>query len=189
MKRLFSIVAALAISLSAYAQSSGIRLGVSGVNAVARSMLLSTRGDTTPYALGSVYDQPGELKGYGSVCIGYVYESRGRFSFAADLQYSPFVRTVYRGRTGAATGTYIAAEMFSLSGIFRWSYIMRPHFCMYAGGGPMVFKTKDLPFPLVLAQLNPLCFSAGGERLRFFMEAGFGAMFTGAQIGVSYIFN
>ena len=189
MKRLLLFVAALAMSISVSAQSSGIRLGVSGVNAAARSLLLTTRGDTTPYSLGSVYDEVGDLKGYGSVCIGYVYEPGGRFSFAADLQYSPFVRTVYRGRTGAVTGTYIAAEMFSLSGIFRWSYIKRPHFSMYVGGGPMVFVTNNLPIPLVLAQLNPICFSAGGERLRVFMEAGYGAMFTGAQIGVSYIFK
>lgn len=190
MKRTGFVIAVflLTLSVTSGAQSCyGLRMGVSGLNSFSEQLILS--GRDTPYMLGSVYDETGRPRGYGSASLGFVYESGGRFSYAMDLQYSPFVRSITRSRTGAVTGSYICSEMFSLSGIFRWSYLVRPWISMYAGAGPVVFVTRNMPVPLVFFQLNPLCVSAGGQRFRVYLEAGVGSMFTGAQLGVTYLFR
>ena len=173
------------------AQRSGIRVAISGLNLISESMIPSrTLSFDSPFELGPVYDKSGRPKGYGSVSIGYVYEDSKRFSFAADFQYSPFVQTDTRLRTGKASISYIGAEMFSASGLFQWSYFTdEGWFRLYGAAGPVVFWFRDARVPVILAQVNPLCLSGGGEHIRGFLEFGVGPMFTGVQLGLSFYFS
>ena len=191
--RILLTAALVTVSIAASAQSSGIRLGLSGVNWFSAEIVgsfLPDKSSHTPYDLGSVYDELGDVFGYGSVSIGYVYESNtSDFSFIMDLEYSPYIRSINRKRTRARTGSFVCTETLSLSGMFCFSYVNRPNFNIYADAGPVLFISREMLLPLVSAQFNPFCISFGKDHLRFFLETGVGSMFIGVQAGVSYFFN